>query len=86
MNFRKDFTINDHLQTIEKYNTYNIAVSLVMVHYERAFRSVELTAMLEAMNACRIDTQHINLIIDISIRKPRWMMHLRTISELKNFE
>lgn len=64
--FRKEFSTNDHLQTvrtlIEKCSEYNITLNLAFVDYEKAFDSVETWAVLNAMDEARIDTRYSRLI------------------------
>ena len=52
----------DHLQVMEKVNEYNITLSVVMIHYEKAFDSIEIWTVLNALSNARIDYRHINII------------------------
>lgn len=67
--FRKGFSTSDHLLTIrtliEKATEYHLPLHLAFVDYEKAFDSVELWAVEQAMNNCRIDSRYRQLIHNI---------------------
>lgn len=67
--FRSGFSTNDHLQVmrslIEKCNEYKIPIVLIFIDYEKAFDSVEIWAILESLNECRVDSRYSNLISNI---------------------
>jgi hypothetical protein len=64
--FRSGFGTNDHLQTmrllIEKHNEYKMCFALAFVDYEKAFDSIELWAILDALYECRTDSRYSELI------------------------
>lgn len=67
--FRKLFGTNDHLQSvktlIEKTIEYNKPLVLAFVDFHKAFDTVELKAVLEALQECRIDYRYMKLIYNI---------------------
>ena len=56
----------DHLQVIktlmEKVNEYNITLWVAMIDYEKAFDSIEIWAVLNALSNARIDYRYTNII------------------------
>ena len=64
--FRSGYGTNDHLQTmrllIEKHNEYKMNIAIAFVDYEKAFDSVELWAILNAMDECRTDSRYSDII------------------------
>lgn len=64
--FRSGYSTNDHLQVmrtlIEKCNEYKIKIAIAFVDYEKAFDSVEIWKILDALNRCRIDSRYTRLI------------------------
>lgn len=64
--FRSGFSTNDHLQVIrsliEKHTEYKIDIALAFVDYEKAFDSVEIWAILEALDKSRIDFRYSRII------------------------
>ncbi|XP_072397478.1 uncharacterized protein [Diabrotica undecimpunctata] len=71
--FRANFGTNDHLQTIkqliEKSIEYNKPLVLTFVDFRKAFDSVELDSVIEALNESRIDSRYSRLIYNIYIYK-----------------
>lgn len=67
--FRKGYSTSDHLLTmkvlVEKANEYHLPMYFAFVDYEKAFDSVELWAVEQAMNNCRIDSRYRTLIHNI---------------------
>lgn len=64
--FRSGFNTNDHLHTlrtlIEKCNEYNLELYLAFIDYQKAFDSIETWAVLNSLNACRIDSRYTKII------------------------
>ena len=56
----------DHLQVMktlrEKVNEYNITLWVAMIDYEKAFDSIEIWAVLNALSNARIDYRYTNII------------------------
>lgn len=67
--FRARYGTNDHLQClktlIEKTIEYNRPLVLTFVDFHKAFDTVELTAIIKALNECRIDHRYTNVIKNI---------------------
>lgn len=67
--FRSCFGTNDHLQTIklliEKTVEYNRPLVLAFVDFHKAFDSIELESIIEALNESRIDSRYTKLIYNI---------------------
>lgn len=67
--FRSEFGTNDHLQClktlIEKTIEYNRPLALIFVDFKKAFDTVELPAILTALQECRIDHRYCNIIKNI---------------------
>ena len=67
--FRKGYSTIDHIQVvrtlIEKCTEYNVPLHLAFVDYQKAFDTLEIWAVLHAMDAARIDSRYSNLIKDI---------------------
>ena len=63
--FRSGYGTND-LQTmrllIEKFNEYRMCIAIAFVDYEKAFVSVELWAILDALYECRTDSRYSGII------------------------
>ena len=64
--FRKDFSCVDHIQTvsqlIERSREYHIPLVLVFVDYRKAFASVEINAILNALVHAGIPSPYIRLL------------------------
>ncbi|CAG9828027.1 unnamed protein product [Diabrotica balteata] len=64
--FRKGFSTCDHFHTlkvlIEKVNEYNLPICLAFIDYEKAFDSIELWAIEEALVNSKIDSRYRILI------------------------
>lgn len=64
--FRRNYGTNDHLQTIktliEKSIEYNKPLVLIFVDFNKAFDTVELQAILSALQQNRIDYRYTQLI------------------------
>ena len=64
--FRRGYSTMDHLQTvkilIEKANEYNITLWMAMIDYEKAFDSIEIWAVINALSNGRIDDRYTNII------------------------
>lgn len=67
--FRSGFGTNDHLQSIkaviEKSIEYNRPLVLAFVDFHKAFDTVELDAVLGALQECRVDYRYTRLIYNI---------------------
>lgn len=67
--FRKSFSTIDHIHTvrnlIEKSVEYNFPIRLAFIDYEKAFDSIEWSAVVNAMEAARIDSRYISLLSNI---------------------
>ena len=61
--FRSGGSTMDHLQTLnqlrEKTNEFNIPFSLAFVDFQKAFDSVKLNAIMNALNAQDVPAQYI---------------------------
>lgn len=64
--FRSNFSTIDHLQAmhqlIERTSEYNIPLCLAFVDYRKAFDSVEIPAVLEAIEQHGVDQTYINIL------------------------
>ena len=64
--FRKDFSTIDHLQVlnqlIEKTNEFNIPLVLLFIDYEKAFDTIEINALLSALNEQGIPGKYIKFL------------------------
>ncbi|XP_050306282.1 uncharacterized protein LOC126743295 [Anthonomus grandis grandis] len=64
--FRKGHSTIEHIQSvrtiIEKCNEYNEPLHLAFIDYNKAFDSVELSAIFKAMNNARIDSRYKQLL------------------------
>lgn len=64
--FRKEFGTNDHLLVlktlIEKSIEYNKPLNLLLIDFQKAFDTVDLSAIITALEECRIDSKYTNLI------------------------
>lgn len=64
--FRRGYSTTDHLQVIHmiigKAVEYNIPLHLAFVDYQKAFDSIEIWAILAAMDNARIDSRYSKLI------------------------
>jgi len=64
--FRSGYGTNDHLQTmrllIEKHNEYKKNIAIAFVDYEKAFDSVEMWAILNALDECRTDSRYSKIL------------------------
>lgn len=67
--FRKGYGTNDHLQTIktliEKSIEYNKPLALIFIDFKKAFDTVELPSILNALNECRVDHRYTELLHNI---------------------
>ena len=67
--FRKGFSTIDHLHTInqliEKSCEYNIPLCLAFIDYQKAFDSVEITAVISALEKQGIELTYVNMIKNI---------------------
>lgn len=67
--FRKDYSTVEHLQTmktvIEKVTEYNIPLWVAFIDYKKAFDTVEIWAVLQALKNARIDSRYNKLIEQI---------------------
>ncbi|KAL3271590.1 hypothetical protein HHI36_022065 [Cryptolaemus montrouzieri] len=59
----------DHIHAIkhliEKCNEYNLDLYIAFIDYQKAFDSIEIWAVLNSLNACRVDSRYTNLIKNI---------------------
>ncbi|KHN80360.1 Retrovirus-related Pol polyprotein from type-1 retrotransposable element R2, partial [Toxocara canis] len=64
--FRRNFSVVDHLFTInqilEKCNEYKLPLCIAFVDYERAFDSVEINAVLQALVDQGISSEYASLL------------------------
>ena len=64
--FRSGFSTMDHLQAmhqlIEKTSEYNMQLCLAFVDYRKAFDSIEIPAMLEAIECHGVDQTYVNIL------------------------
>lgn len=64
--FRKNYSTIEHIQTlntlIEKCTEYNVPIHLAFIDYHKAFDSIELQAIFNAMNNARVDSRYKNLM------------------------
>ena len=67
--FRKNFSTSDHILTlrtlIEKCTEYNLPLYLAFVDYEKAFDSIEMWSVEQALQNSRIDHRYTELILKI---------------------
>jgi len=67
--FRSGYSTTDHLhvvnQLIEKANEYQLPLCLAFIDYEKAFDSIEVPAVLQALIDQGIDDTYVNIIKDI---------------------
>ncbi|XP_045460954.1 uncharacterized protein LOC123671253 [Harmonia axyridis] len=67
--FRRGFGTNDHLQSIktviEKSIEYNRPLVIAFVDFHKAFDTVELSAVLDSLQKCRVDYRYTKLIYNI---------------------
>lgn len=64
--FRKGYSTIDHLQTIrnllEKATEYNIPLYLAFIDYEKAFDTIEVWTVLQALDNARVDSRYSDLM------------------------
>lgn len=67
--FRKGFSTVEHIQTIrcllEKTTEYNIKIHLAFIDYKKAFDSVEIWAIMKALQNAMINSRYIKLLENI---------------------
>lgn len=67
--FRRGFGTNDHLQSIktliEKSIEYNRPLVIAFVDFHKAFDTVEMSAVLDSLQKCRVDYRYTKLIYNI---------------------
>lgn len=67
--FRAGYSTIDHIQTlrslIEKSAEYKFSLHLAFVDYEKAFDSIEWSAVTEALHNARVDSRYANLLSNI---------------------
>ncbi|XP_057654761.1 uncharacterized protein LOC130893016 [Diorhabda carinulata] len=86
--FRIGYGTNDHLQTIkiliEKSIEYNRPLVMIFVDFKKAFDTVELPAILSALQQCRIDYRYAKLIkhiyenatLNVNLHEPTNKIHV----------